>query len=158
MWNLRTDMFHYCAVKILSLIGEYYISVFRVWDLSQNFSRGQTSSYEKWEGSLWLGGFIPAWTTCSRHNSSRLTGPNILRVQVISILIGGTFWLLVPSEITWLQRYWAQTPLVFIHWCGSLRPVDETLMMVETAVQVKTGLVWSFLKSCCLISSRFPCD
>ncbi len=36
-------------------------------------------------------------------------------------------------------------PLVFIHQCGCLRPADETWLMVETAVQIKAGLVWSFL-------------
>ncbi len=32
----------------------------------------------------------------------------------------------VGSEITSLQIYWAQTPLMFIHWCGCPRPADET--------------------------------
>ncbi len=45
-------------------------------------------------GSRWLMGLIPTWTTCSRHNASRLTGPNILLVKVASVV--GTFRLLVP--------------------------------------------------------------
>ncbi len=45
-------------------------------------------------GSRWLVGYIPTWTTCSRHNTSRLTEPNILLVKVVSV--GGTLWLPVP--------------------------------------------------------------
>ncbi len=32
----------------------------------------------------------------------------------------------VGSDITSLQKYWAQIPLVFIHCCGCLRPAYET--------------------------------
>ncbi len=38
-----------------------------------------------WGGSRWLVGFIPTWATCSRHNTSRLNGPNVLLVKVVSV-------------------------------------------------------------------------
>ncbi len=41
-----------------------------------------------------VSGIYTTWTTCSRHNTSQVIGPNILLIKVVSV--GGTFWLLVP--------------------------------------------------------------
>ncbi len=41
-----------------------------------------------------VSGIYTTWTTCSRHNTSQVTGTNILLIRVVSV--GGTFWLLVP--------------------------------------------------------------
>ncbi len=41
-----------------------------------------------------VSGMYTTWTTCSRHNTSRVTGTNILLIRVVSV--GGTIWLLVP--------------------------------------------------------------
>ncbi len=46
-------------------------------------------------GSRWLVGFIPTWTTCSRHNTSRFDRTQHTTCPR-SISVGGTFWLLVP--------------------------------------------------------------
>ncbi len=52
---------------------------------------------------------------------------------------------LVEKWINFTTELLDSDPLVFIHWSGCLRPADETSMLVETAVQVKAGLVWTFL-------------
>ncbi len=73
--------------------SEIMRSVLIELDANSGSTNGQTlvngSTIEGWGGSRWLVGFIPTWTTCTRHNANRLTGPNILLVKVV--LVGGTF-------------------------------------------------------------------
>ncbi len=94
------------------------------------------------------------WTTRSRHNTSRLTGPNILLLilhnrpmvhtrdrEPVTQMIK---WKTLATETLGSNP----TGVHSLVWLPKAYWLD--LMKVEPAVQVKAGLVWSFLIELCL--------
>ncbi len=110
-------------------------------------------------------GIYTTWTTCSRHNTNQVIGTSTW------YKFHYTHWeLLLPSFFDRWDTPETMTPRLLL-WVKKLdnrvivlRPTgvhalvrlpkacwgDLNSVMVETAVQVKTGLVWTFLKKLCL--------
>ncbi len=96
-----TPAFCLLILNMYSVSCETGVNMFLEWNWPVNVNMTIACS-EGWGGSRWLVGFIPTWTTYSRHNISRFDWTQHTTCPR-SISIGGTFWLLVPCTTPWTR-------------------------------------------------------